>query len=72
MKLRTIFSYLDGLWRVWAHAEQQRARSVDGHLPVPDDQDPAEVEWEAVHALSCKHQGNGQAHPLRLKQVRFY
>ena len=53
MKLRTIFSYLDGLWRVWAHAEQQRARPVDGHLPVSDDQDPAEVEWEAVHALSC-------------------
>ena len=55
----------DGSRPVWSNVEQQHAGLADGRLPLPNDQDPAAVEREALHGLCQQSEGGGQASTSR-------
>ena len=50
----------DGSRPIWGDVEQQHARLADGGLPLPNDQDPAAVEWETLHGLCQQSEGGGK------------
>ena len=55
----------DGSRPVWSNVEQQHAGLTDGCLSLPNDQDPAAVEREALHGLCQQSEGGGQASSSR-------